>query len=346
MAKKISKKINSKFNPTFVSGYPIYAYGGRMNPKEYGFGSWLGENAGAIGTVAGTIGGAFLGAPQIGAQIGGSVGGAVQKGVEANQQEEELQQQLIQQQQDALKEERINNIPAQHDYVPTFATGGKISEVTKGTKEEMEHTSSKKKSRKIAKEHLQEDPKYYTKLKKAGLADSYNLGGLMNSYADGGPLNPNYKDIYKGINNYKQSMKDWENTQAKMDSTLNAQVQQGGLGNYSVYSQDNIPVNPIDTMSNQTLKGYNDWMQNKIDSIKNSQSPQYKEAPIYNNYANGGNLDNITDRLSEVDSGQTHEQSPIGGVPVTKSALVEDDEFIFTTKKGDKYVFSNRLTVD
>jgi len=44
MAKMISKKINSQYNPTFISGYPIYAYGSNM--QQYGFGSWLGENAG------------------------------------------------------------------------------------------------------------------------------------------------------------------------------------------------------------------------------------------------------------------------------------------------------------
>ena len=37
-------------------------------------------------------------------------------------------------------------------------------------------------------DHLKEDPKYYTKLKKAGLADSYAGGGLLNSYANGGNL--------------------------------------------------------------------------------------------------------------------------------------------------------------
>lgn len=40
-----------------------------------------------------------------------------------------------------------------------------------GVKVEMEHTDDPAKAREIAKDHLSEDPHYYTKLKKAGLAD-------------------------------------------------------------------------------------------------------------------------------------------------------------------------------
>ena len=42
-------------------------------------------------------------------------------------------------------------------------------ELKKGIKAEKEHTSSNKKAKTIAKDHLIENPKYYTKLKKAGL---------------------------------------------------------------------------------------------------------------------------------------------------------------------------------
>lgn len=42
-------------------------------------------------------------------------------------------------------------------------------ELEKGADTEKEHTSSKEEAKKIAKDHLVEDPKYYTKIKKAGL---------------------------------------------------------------------------------------------------------------------------------------------------------------------------------
>lgn len=42
--------------------------------EEMGFGGWLKENAGTIGTVAGAIGGAAIGVPGLGATIGGTIG--------------------------------------------------------------------------------------------------------------------------------------------------------------------------------------------------------------------------------------------------------------------------------
>jgi hypothetical protein len=42
-------------------------------------------------------------------------------------------------------------------------------ELKKGTNVEMEHTSSREQAEKIAMDHLVEDPKYYTKIKKMGL---------------------------------------------------------------------------------------------------------------------------------------------------------------------------------
>jgi len=43
------------------------------------------------------------------------------------------------------------------------------NELKKGTDVEMEHPSSSKEAEKIAMDHLMEDPKYYTKIKKMGL---------------------------------------------------------------------------------------------------------------------------------------------------------------------------------
>ena len=45
------------------------------------------------------------------------------------------------------------------------------NELAMGIKVEMEHTDDPAESKRIAKEHLLEDPKYYTKLDTAGLAD-------------------------------------------------------------------------------------------------------------------------------------------------------------------------------
>jgi transposase-like protein len=42
-------------------------------------------------------------------------------------------------------------------------------ELEKGAKVEHEHTSSEEHAKRVAMDHLVEDPKYYTKLSKAGL---------------------------------------------------------------------------------------------------------------------------------------------------------------------------------
>ena len=42
-------------------------------------------------------------------------------------------------------------------------------ELAKGAKVEMEHTESHEHAKKVSMDHLVEDPKYYTKLSKAGL---------------------------------------------------------------------------------------------------------------------------------------------------------------------------------
>lgn len=52
--------------------------------------------------------------------------------------------------------------------VPEGLYKGQLEE---GQKEEMEHTSDPKKAKKIAQDHLEEDPKYYIKLRAAGLMD-------------------------------------------------------------------------------------------------------------------------------------------------------------------------------
>ena len=44
-------------------------------------------------------------------------------------------------------------------------------ELEMGIKTEMEHTGNRAMAKEIAKDHLTEDPHYYSKLKKCGLAD-------------------------------------------------------------------------------------------------------------------------------------------------------------------------------
>lgn len=65
-------------------------------------------------------------------------------------------------------------------------------------------------------------------------------------------------------------------------------------------------------------------------------------------YANGGELlysyspgGEITDRITSFDTGSLHSEN--GGIPLGQNALVERDEFMYTTKDGKKYIFSNKF---
>jgi len=55
-------------------------------------------------------------------------------------------------------------------------------ELKVGIAVEMEHTNNPKEAKKIAIDHLKEDPNYYTKLYKAGLVDEPNAKKLANKY--------------------------------------------------------------------------------------------------------------------------------------------------------------------
>ena len=308
MDSKLTKKIKSRFNPTLLNGYPIYTYGGY--PRMYGFGSWLKSNAGNIAqTALGAGAMAIPGFQGVGASLLSSgIGGMATTGdTIGNQQEAQAQAQ-----QSALKKEMISNLPAQHYYQPTFATGGKISpsEIAKGTKEEMEHTSSKKVSRKTALDHLKEDPKYYTKLKKAGLADSYAGGGLLPS------IQPNI------TNSYVPQLIDTRNRIYSKDATFNK--------NTTYFDE----AQRLDTEL-ERLKSIKEPTNKDLYSIR--QVPKLKN-DLYldqvGGYAMGGNLDNTTVYAN----GGQHENNPIGGIPVGNNALVEQDEVRF-----NDYIFSNRI---
>lgn len=107
MASKLTKSINKTFTPTYYSNVPMY-----------GFGSWLKQNAGTIGTVAGAGLGALVGAPQIGATIGGQLGGSVQGNYEQDQAQ-------IEQQNQVNLNARLNSLAPQSPYNP-MACGGEI----------------------------------------------------------------------------------------------------------------------------------------------------------------------------------------------------------------------------
>jgi len=73
-------------------------------------------------------------------------------------------------------------------------------ELEKGIKVEMEHTDSKAKAEEIARDHLAEDPAYYSKLEKAGLADELDESNVGDMYIEIGESIETIETEYKKLN--------------------------------------------------------------------------------------------------------------------------------------------------
>jgi hypothetical protein len=115
------------------------ANGGQL--PQYGLGSWLKENAGAVGTIAGaglglalapvTGGASLLAAGALGSQIGGTIGGVVQKDAEQDINQAELdRQQSINTALNAYNnKQQLNPM-----YGANFANGGMLNSYACGGK--------------------------------------------------------------------------------------------------------------------------------------------------------------------------------------------------------------------
>ena len=80
-------------------------------------------------------------------------------------------------------------------------------ELAMGIKTEMEHTNSKEKAKEIALDHLTEDPKYYTKLKAAGLADELSESKVGDVYISIGEAIEEIASGYKKLDKLIKFMK-------------------------------------------------------------------------------------------------------------------------------------------
>lgn len=59
---------------------------------------------------------------------------------------------------------------------------------------------------------------------------------------------------------------------------------------------------------------------------------------LFQALANGGE---ILDRVSSFDTGGLHSEN--GGIPIGQNAMVEKGEYMYKTKSGQKYIFSNKF---
>lgn len=102
--KKVSESELIEMFPKEFEQYQM-AYGGKI--PQYGFGEWLGSNAGAIGTAAGAVIGSVIpgAGTAAGAAIGGAIGGGIQAKYEKKQEEKkqkELEEERLRKQQEYL----------------------------------------------------------------------------------------------------------------------------------------------------------------------------------------------------------------------------------------------------
>jgi len=533
MAKKISKKINSRFNPTFVSDYPVYAYGGRMYPgggfmmptdlQQQGIQNMANQQTGATGInpgftqAAGMLGqglqdisnaknpdqvnwgsniggGALIGAatgaamgsivPGVGTVIGGAVGaiggaasGAI-KSLTKNAELQNQQDQLAQQQQEMLKQQTINNLPAQPNYRPTFADGGEVTP----KQFTQRYIQSPKYKERLTSSGYDVNPEINTRLNNVNTVKTFGQYGIpsrenrLNFESTGRPYTPGGSSYLPQSNaiviDHKQAEKlGIPASSIESHEFGHAELGSRGGGNIPMTSRLNeydsnqiinrlLPTaNPIYKQAPDEIKSdlnslryelfnkglydagmedfnkehlnqindsyirdrlgknYSDedliWLMNNIaqnnqpnkiiaagggglsrsedygskkkpyPSVKSGdfaggdrsypipskadavdalrlaglhgrsdvrakvyrKYPSLKKADggMLDSYAGGGILDNVTNRLSEVKNGGTHEQSPTNGVPIQNNALVEEGEFIYKGKNGKKYVFTNRF---
>ena len=116
---QLKNAINSGFYPT------------NYNAPMLGFGDFLKDNAGGIGSILGGVGGLLLGNPMLGAKIGGTIGGVV----EGNSKEKEAaelaqQQQIAESQKQQLLQQYGSGMMAKGGFMNSYAGGGKLDNVT------------------------------------------------------------------------------------------------------------------------------------------------------------------------------------------------------------------------
>jgi len=147
-------------------------------------------------------------------------------------------------------------------------------------------------------------------------------GGLMNSFGNGGPF-----DKVVSV--------------TKVDPTIMAQ-RQARLNDFNaLVTKEKLAGRaypyPVNQVRSAILAGNEDqfWNQTSNQIKYNDFTPAYAKA-------NGGPLDadiaKYNKDITYYANGGTHEQNPLGGIPIGNKGLVEQDEFRF----GD-YIFSNRL---
>lgn len=140
-------------------------------------------------------------------------------------------------------------------------------EVRMGLKAESEHTSSKREQMQIVKDHLYENPKYYTLLKKAGLKD----GGQLNLVSESKKGDHTSRDL----NNYNDLLDVGADGQVGMDNGLafddggdvDCYEDGGATLSAEVFEWDKVPANYKNISKVKKVPFINNPLDKGLDSI-------------------------------------------------------------------------------
>jgi hypothetical protein len=292
--------------------------------QQYGFGSWLKENAGNIGSVGGKVmtgvGGALT-ATGVGAPLGVALmgAGALASGLGDNYNDKMAQEQQFASQEDALQlqqqqqadmvsaqnknnliQSRLSGLQQGQQYASVFKNGGPINNNINYYSEFPYYT--------------QDSSKFFVTPTTVSNLDNPNFNKFNDrySYFTDPSLIPEYGNIKLAeiYNDKIHFATDRSGDQSKIKKAASGSL-----------SKDELPFT-------QEMKngGY-------ISSYKNGGAVK----------SYGGELDTMNNPVvSSIDNGGTHEQSSLGGVPIGNRGLLEEGE-VKAKINGKDYVFSNRF---
>ena len=122
--------------------------------------------------------------------------------------------------------------------------GVNLSEIEKefkmGMKVEREHSDNPEKKKEVTMDHLFDTPKYYTKLKAAGLADELDESQVSNMYIEIGEIIENMENEYKKLKPILHNMIKDKNgmiNHTRLESMYLSEIEAGLKGLKKVFSQ-------------------------------------------------------------------------------------------------------------
>lgn len=340
MASKMTKTINSIYHPTYYSGgTPLYGLGSWIKDKALPFGfdaaKLMADNALSVMGAPDVIGendyknNLFSDLSGVTNKVN-QIGGGIALGMAGLGSLQDVGA-------------GFNPMTEESQYMPYMAMGGNMptfnKELAVGKKVEMEHKptldfikkhykekgkfpTAKQVAKSITVDHLKD----FKKIDKMGRATEQtyykglvnnNLSDELEKYANGGPLDVSNKQL--------EAVR---------------QMMAGGLLN-SLAGGGGIHIDPskkgtFTAAATKHGKGVQEFARQVLGNKENYSPSMVKKANFARNASKwhemGGSIEN----------GGTHQQNPLGGVPIGNNALVEEGEYIWEGPKG-KYVFSNRF---